>query len=171
MLGIAALVAATACSTSKAPLAEPQAPKPFASLVVECPPVLEEKDSEELGAFTASYELNLSLSRDGNSFPIEGACARRARPVHLPPGSARLEAGYEERVKKKSSVLETRVNCDLPTLSQEWAAGKTYVYRVIVAKRDPRGLFNSCSVRLTEARLDGAGPTTARSTSSPAPSP
>jgi hypothetical protein len=169
--GVAA-IAAAACSTPKAPLAEPQAPQPFALLVIECPPILEEKDSGESGVFTASFELNLALLRDGNSLPIEGACARRTRPVHLPPGSGRLEAGYEERVKQRSSVLETPVKCELPTLSQEWVAGKTYVYRVTVAKRDPRGRFHSCNVNLTEAQADGAAATPAvpaPSSSAPAP--
>ena len=168
MWGAALLIAAAAaCSTPKPPLAEPQAPQPFASLVVECPPILEEKDSEESGVFTATYELNLALLRDGNTLPIQGACARRTRPVHLPPGSGRLEAGYEERVKQRSSVLETPVKCELPTLSQEWAAGKSYVYRVTLAKRDPRGRFSSCNVTLTEAPTEGPAP--APSSSAPSP--
>ena len=169
----AASIATAACSTPKAPLTEPQAPKPFASLVVECPPILEEKDSAESGVFTATFELNLTLLRDGDSFPIQGACDRRARPVHLPPGSGRLEAGYEERVKQRSSVLETPVKCELPTLAQEWVAGKTYVYRVTVAKRDPHGRFYSCNVTLAEAQPEGAPATSAAtpaaSASAPAP--
>ena len=173
VLGAAAWVAVVVigCAAPKAPLAEPQAPQPFASLVVECPPILQEKDSEESGVFTASYELSLTLSSDGGSFPIPDACARRERPVHLPPGSGRLEAKYEERVKQKASVLETRVNCELPSLSQEWVAGKTYIYRMSVAKRDPRGRFHSCNVTLNEPQREGVAPSATPAPSSSAPAP
>lgn len=157
--GPACIVCATigACATPKAPLAEPQAPAPFASVVIECPPTLTEKDAEEGGVSTSSVELPLSFVRDGGeSFHIEGACARTTtRPLHLPPGPGRLAASYEERVKQRSSVLETRVSCELPTLSQEWAAGRTYLYRVTIGKRDTHGRFQACNVSLGEAQPAG----------------
>ena len=70
-------------------------------------------------------------------------------------------------MKQRSSVLETPVKCELPTLSQGWVAGKTYLYRVTVAKRDPRGRFHSCNVTLAEPQPEGAPATSA---ATPAPS-
>jgi hypothetical protein len=160
--------AIVACgAAAKPPLAEPQAPQPFASVVVECPPKLEEKPGDDKGVFTAEVELKLGFVRaTGEAFDIPSACDRRARPLHLPPGNAKLEAGYKEQVKQHNSVLETPVSCELPTLSQSWEAGKTYFYRVTVTARDAHGRFNSCNVTLSEQQPSAP----ASSSAAPAPS-
>jgi len=154
---------AACAAAAKPPFAEPQAPQPFASVVIECPPKLIEQQGDEKGVYTAGAELKLGFVRStGEAFDIPNACDRKDRPLHLPPGSGKLEAGYKEQVKQHNSVLETPVSCELPTLSQAWEAGKTYYYRVTVAARDSRGRFHSCNVSLSESQPGAPAPSSSR---------
>lgn len=143
-----------ACAVPKAPLVEPQAPGAFATLVVQCPAILEEKDRETRGAFTTEANLTLSFANSSGTTggPIEDPCHRDARPIHLPPGEAQLDARYEERVRPDNTAIEARVACELPKVARDLRAGASYVYVVAIPRRDASGRFSACSVKIAEVK-------------------
>jgi hypothetical protein len=147
-----ALIAFAACTTPKAPLVEPQSEGTFATLIVQCPEVLEEKDREARGAFTTEAALTLAFSGTAAGGNIADPCHRDARPIHLPPGEAQIDARYEERVRPDNTAIEARVACELPRLARDLRAGKSYVYVVAIPKRDASGRFNACSVKIAEVQ-------------------
>ena len=144
--------AIAACAVPKAPFVEPQAPGAFATLLVQCPAILEEKDRETRGAFTTEARLTLSFSSGATGGNVEDPCHRDARPIHLPPGEAQLDARYEERVRPDNTAIEARVACELPKVSRDLRAGASYVYVVAIPRRDASGRFSACSVKIAEVK-------------------